>query len=185
MESVVCQPSLREVVPACIEKFFLQKGIPMALKKTPLKKAQIGRCGELLVQYLLLSRGIESAPMTTDSGIDLVAYAPTNAIAMTIQVKTNLQAKPSGGKGKLGLDWWIADDNSAQIVALVDLFSKQVWLFTHNEIATLAQQHSSGRYHIFVSTDPTYKPKKINRLAHLHEFAKYSLEVRVHELFDH
>lgn len=41
-----------------------------------LKPAQIGRCGELLVQYRLLKFGIESAPLTTDSGIDLVAYAP-------------------------------------------------------------------------------------------------------------
>lgn len=42
----------------------------------PLKTAQIGRCGELLVQCLLLLRGVESAPMSTDSGVDLVAYAP-------------------------------------------------------------------------------------------------------------
>lgn len=38
-----------------------------------LKTAQIGRCGELLVQYRLLSHGIESSSMTTDSGVDLVA----------------------------------------------------------------------------------------------------------------
>ena len=65
-----------------------------------LKTAQIGRCGELLVQWKLLLRGIESAPMTTDSGIDLVAYAPPSSGAVTIQVKTNLQPKPRGGKGK-------------------------------------------------------------------------------------
>jgi len=35
---------------------------------------QIGRCGELLVQYILLKHRIESAPLTTDVGIDLVAY---------------------------------------------------------------------------------------------------------------
>ncbi len=33
---------------------------------------QIGKCGELLVQYLLLKRGIESALLTTDYGIDLI-----------------------------------------------------------------------------------------------------------------
>jgi hypothetical protein len=37
-----------------------------------LSTAQIGRCGELLVQLELLKRGIESAAMTTDTGIDLV-----------------------------------------------------------------------------------------------------------------
>jgi len=43
-----------------------------------LSTAKIGRAGELLVQYRLLLLGIDSAPMTTDAGIDLVAYAPGN-----------------------------------------------------------------------------------------------------------
>ena len=64
-----------------------------------LTKAQIGRCGELLVQYALLSRGVESAPMSTDTGIDLVAFFPASKLPATIQVKTNHAAKPSGGKG--------------------------------------------------------------------------------------
>jgi hypothetical protein len=37
-----------------------------------LGKLQIGQCGVLFLQFKLLLRGIESAPMTTDSGIDLV-----------------------------------------------------------------------------------------------------------------
>lgn len=56
-----------------------------------MKAAQIGKCGELLVQYQLLLRGIESAQLTTDSGIDLVAYSPKNEKPLTIQVKANLQ----------------------------------------------------------------------------------------------
>jgi len=36
-----------------------------------LTTAQIGRAGELLVQQRLLLFGIESAPLTTDTGIDL------------------------------------------------------------------------------------------------------------------
>jgi len=35
---------------------------------------RIGRCGELLVHYKLLKLGIESAAMTTDAGVDLVAF---------------------------------------------------------------------------------------------------------------
>jgi hypothetical protein len=38
-----------------------------------LTTAQIGRDGEHLVQEQLLLHGIESAPLTTDTGIDLVA----------------------------------------------------------------------------------------------------------------
>ena len=39
--------------------------------------------------------------MTTDLGIDLVpAYAPLDKRAVTIQVKSNKQAKAVGGKGQ-------------------------------------------------------------------------------------
>ncbi len=64
-----------------------------------------GQAGELLVQEQLLLHGVESAPLTTDTGIDLVAYSPRRADAVTIQVKANLQPKPGGGKGKPALDW--------------------------------------------------------------------------------
>jgi hypothetical protein len=40
-----------------------------------ISKQQIGKCGELLVQFNLLSDGIESSQMTTDSGVDLFAYS--------------------------------------------------------------------------------------------------------------
>jgi hypothetical protein len=147
-----------------------------------LKAAQIGRCGELLVQYVLLLRGIESAPMSTDSGVDLVVYAPRMDAAVTVQVKTNLQPKPSGGKGKLGLDWWVSDDFRAQLFALVDLSTQRVWVFRAEEVATVAQQHSSGRYHIYMYTDPTTSTKnKTPRQSY--EFEKYLLGNRAHELF--
>lgn len=60
----------------------------------------IGAAGELLVQYQLLKLGIDSARLTTDSGIGLVIYAPGHQAAVTIQVKTYLPPKPAGGKGK-------------------------------------------------------------------------------------
>ena len=149
----------------------------------PLKTAQIGRCGELLVQYLLLLRGIESAPMSTDSGVDLVAYAPRMPNPMTIQVKANLQPKASGGKGKSALDWWISDETPSQLVALVDLSTQRLWIFKSEEIPSLAQQHPKDRYHLHMYTDPTYRTKKLNRLSHVYEFEKYLLSNRSHELF--
>ena len=45
--------------------------------------------------------------MTTDDGVDLVAYIPAKQDAVTIQVKTNQKAKHGGGKGAPALDWWI------------------------------------------------------------------------------
>lgn len=65
-----------------------------------LTSAQIGRSGELLVQYRLLCLGIESSPMSTDAGIDLVAYSPEQSKARTVQVKTNLKPKPGAAKAK-------------------------------------------------------------------------------------
>jgi hypothetical protein len=56
-------------------------------------------------------------------------------------------------------------------------------LFTREEISALAQQRSSGRLHLFMYTDPTAQPRKLNRLAHSYEFEKYLLENRVHAHF--
>jgi len=148
-----------------------------------IRKSQIGRCGELFVQFALLTRGIESAPMTTDTGVDLVAYAPKIARPLSIQVKTNLKAKPGGGKGKAALDWWIPENTPAQLVALVDLASMKIWILLREELGTLAQQKSSGRFHLYMYTDPTHKPKKQGRLAHIYEFERYLLENRAHDVF--
>ena len=147
-----------------------------------LSTAQIGKSGELLVQYRLLLLGIESAPMSTDTGIDLVAYSPRLAQAITIQVKTNLRSKPSGGKGKDALDWWVPETVPALLVALVDLSSEKVWLFKREELADLAQQKSSGRLHLYMYTDPSAKPL-LGRLSHSYEFEKFIISNRTGDLF--
>jgi len=141
-----------------------------------LSKQQIGKCGELLVQYKLLLKGIESAPLTTDSGVDLVAYAQQNERPITIQVKTNLKAKPSGGKGKLALDWWVPENSTAELFALADLSTQRVWLMNMKELQELAQQKSNGRFHIYMYIDDTVKPTKSNRIVFANEFEKYLLE---------
>ena len=97
-------------------------------------KAQIGRAGELLVQTKLLLGGVESAQMTTDTGIDLVAYSAIASAAITIQVKSNLQPKPAGGKGKPHLGWWVPTDCPAELVAFVDLQESRVWIVRTTEL---------------------------------------------------
>jgi len=151
-------------------------------KDNTLSTAQIGRCGELLVQYALLLRGIESAPMMTDTGIDLVAYSSKTAIPHTIQVKTNLKAKPGGGRGKSAFDWWIPEDSPAQLVALVDLSTARIWLFRHREVVKVAQQKSSGRLHFYMYTDATARTKDPGRLAHVHQFESYRIENSIRSL---
>ena len=148
-----------------------------------LTTAQIGRSGELLVQYFLLLRGVESAPMSTDSGIDLVAYSPKLREPTTIQVKTNHKPKPAGGKGKAELGWWLPHESPAQLMALVDLSLQRIWIFKTSEIPGVAQQKSKSKYHLNMYTDPTVRPRRAGRLAHAHEFGRYLLENRAHEIF--
>ena len=121
-----------------------------------MKTAQIGASGVLLIQYQLLKRGIDSAPMTTDDGIDLVVYAPQlKEKAVTVQVKTCLRPKPAGGRGKLGLDWWLRSDSPAEVVGLVNLDADSAWLFRHDEFVEKAQQKPEGRLHLYFYTDET------------------------------
>ena len=144
---------------------------------------QIGKAGELLVQFKLIILGIESAPMTTDTGIDLVAYSPRKKDAFTIQVKSNLKPKPGGGKGKPALDWWIDDNTPANMIALVDLSTMRTWLFRVPEVRQLAQQHSGGRHHLYMHVDPTTRPSKGHALTFTHQFEPYLLENRAHLFF--
>lgn len=143
---------------------------------------QIGKCGVLLVQYKLLLHGIESSPLTTDYGIDLVAYTSIKNQAMTVQVKTCLEPKPAGGKGKLALDWWLADNSPAQLVALVDLSKERIWLFEIEEYRAMAQQYSNGRLHLYMYVDPSVEPRT-NKAVHVADFDLYLLENRISFLF--
>jgi hypothetical protein len=113
--------------------------------------------------------------MSTDTGIDLVAYSPSRALPVTIQVKTNLKPKPGGGKGKLALDWWVPDTTPAELVALTDLSTEKVWLFTLEELRFHAQQRSSGRLHIYMYTDPTVRSRNTTNLVHVREFEQFLL----------
>lgn len=144
---------------------------------------QIGKLGELLVQYRLLSFGIESAHLTTDSGIDLVAYSSNRKAAFTIQIKTNLQPKPGGGKGKAALDWWVPQDSPAELFAFVDVSENRVWLFAHSELEQYAQQKSNGRFHLYMYTDPSVNRRKNTGASFVNEFEEFNLENRIGSLF--
>lgn len=144
---------------------------------------QIGKLGELLVQYRLLSFGIESARLTTDSGIDLVAYSPNREMAFTIQIKTNLQPKPGGGKGKAALDWWVPQDSPAELFAFVDVSENRVWLFSQPELEKHAQQKSNGRFHLYMYTDPSVNRRKNAGASLVNEFEEFTLETRIGSLF--
>ena len=148
-----------------------------------LSTLQIGRCGELLVQLKLLLFGIESAPMTTDSGIDLVAYSPRTGRASTIQVKTNLKPKPSGGKGKLSIDWWIPENSPAEMFALLELEKNRIWILTKDELALLSQQKSGGRYHFFIMLQQISTKRRDRKAIYEADFNTHLLENKISRLF--
>lgn len=94
-----------------------------------LNTLQKGKCGELLVQYLLLKNGIESAPMTTDRGIDLVALSDDGKKTQTIQVKTT-EYGDGGTATDEGLVWAVPKKCQANYIALVDVARDKVWLIS-------------------------------------------------------
>jgi hypothetical protein len=142
----------------------------------------IGAAGELLVQYKLLKYGVDSAAMTTDSGVDLVAYSPTTNRSHTVQVKTKKQPAKGGGKGKELLDWNLRASSPAELVAVTNLSTDSVWLFTHAEFEKHAQQRSNkGILKLYMYVDESVKTKK--EMALISQFESYRLENRVLTFF--
>ena len=105
------------------------------------EKQQTGRCGELLVQARLLRHGIESAPMTNDYGIDLIALRVERdgkVTPVSIQVKTN--ATPwKQGKSE-GYYWDFPQQSPADFIAFVAIDKSKgnerelIWLHKYAEV---------------------------------------------------
>jgi hypothetical protein len=98
-----------------------------------LTTAQTGSQAVLLVQRQLLSFGVDSAPMTTDYGVDLVAYRHEKGSCFTIQVKCrnhNRDGKHSWRIEKKGRE------NPSKVFALVDM--DDVWYMRRRDVDKLA-----------------------------------------------
>jgi len=157
-------------------------------KSSTLATAQIGASGVLLIQYRLLKHGIESAPMTTDAGIDLVVYSSKLEKAVTVQVKTCLRPKPAGGVGGPQLDWWLPQNSPAELIGLANLACDQVWLFRRKEFEDKAQQpdpaerlrHPEKELHLYFYVEKDYQARP---WCHERDFEPFTIERRMEELF--
>lgn len=148
-----------------------------------LSTQQTGRCGELLVQYVLLKHGVESAPLATDPGIDLVAFSNVRASlderpkAVTIQVKTSTHHGPADEKWLL---WEIPEDCPADYVAAVDLDRDKVWLIGVEKFKQIAQHAAKGQLRLWWSL-PGYESKRAKRREE--QFKDYEMDVAIDRLF--
>ncbi|WP_166880006.1 hypothetical protein [Salinibacterium sp. ZJ450] len=143
----------------------------------------IGAAGEILVQYQLLKLEIDSARLTTDSGVDLVVYSPGDGAATTVQVKTVRSPMPSGGSGKAAIGWSFPHDCQADMLAVTSLSTDTVWLFTLAEARELAQQHTTaGARRLYWYTDEAIAQKNGVPLKQS-DMAGYLLSARAPILF--
>ena len=91
---------------------------------------KIGRAGELFVQYQFLKFGVDSSLMTTDYGVDLVAFHIGWQDPLLIQVKST-RVKPDADSK--WVEWSVRDELKANYVALVDITRDKAWLFAKEE----------------------------------------------------
>jgi len=97
---------------------------------------------------MLLKWGIESSSLTTDAGIDLVAYSSINGKPVTIQVKTSQHVGPTNDKW---LEWQIPEDCPADYVAAVDLERNKFWLIETEKFKNTARHTSKGKKRLWWS----------------------------------
>lgn len=135
------------------------------------------------MQYRLLKHGIDSARLTTDSGLDLVVYTPARG-ALTVQVKTSERPGPAGGRGALALGWTFNPDCGADLMAFVDLSTDSVWVFTMEEATDTARQTLPLRHRLYWHLNPS--PGLSAEALIQADMDRYRIENRISELFgDH
>lgn len=91
-----------------------------------------GSAGELLIQYQLMKRGIDSARLTMDYGIDLVIYLRATRTAYTVQVKGTAVRSGEGATEQINWPSFPADC-PAQFLALADTATDTAWLLPMTE----------------------------------------------------
>jgi len=146
-----------------------------------LNKRRVGRCGELLVQYMLLKQGIESASLTTDPGVDLVAFRDVRQKPVTIQVKTS--TPPSDASGSKWVRWDVPANCPAEYVALVDLNRNKFWLISAEHLWNIAKRPRDKDCYLWWYV-PEYETKRGRRPAMNEEqFKEYEMDAAISRLF--
>ncbi len=83
---------------------------------------------------------------------------------------------------RLALDWNLRDSSPAELVAVADLSTDSVWLFTHAEFHHHAQQHSEkGILKLYMYVDESVNTKK--EMALQSQYEQYRIQNRVITFF--
>ncbi|MFO7915062.1 MAG: hypothetical protein R6U43_05165 [Candidatus Krumholzibacteriales bacterium] len=148
-----------------------------------ISKSLIGKSGRMLTQVILTREGINVHK--GEKSTDLIIRLERPKREFTIMTTTNLKPKRAGGKGKFALDWWVPKDCDSDFVACSDLESMRVWIFRTEEIPTLAQQQTAGKYHLYMYTDRKVALRGKKEMKFDYEFEPFLLEYRVYRrIFD-
>jgi hypothetical protein len=151
-----------------------------------LTSQQIGRCGELLVQYMLLKHGVESAPLTTDPGIDLVAFPNVSAFPdkrgkpVTIQVKTSTHHSEASDPMCKWLLWEIPNNCPADYIAALDFECQKSWLIPTKEFiqkATHPTKELSRLWWYIPGCEPAGATKREGK------FKEYEMDTAIPKVF--
>ena len=145
-----------------------------------LNKRQVGRCGELLVQYMLLKRGIESASLTTDPGVDLVAFRDVKQKPVTIQVKTSTHL---GDTPVIKwIRWDIGADCPAEYIALVDLERNKSWLISMKDLWEITERPIDKDCWLWWYV-PEHEPEYTRKREKEEEFKEYEMDAAIFKVF--
>lgn len=150
-------------------------------EKAKLGTQAIGAAGELFVQYHLIKRGIDSARLTTDSGIDLAMYIPGTREAHTIQVKATNTNCPLGPDDPPQLWWPFPVTCKAQWLAVVDLPRDLAWLLPIGDALREARgKDSSGNTTLMWYIGE--RPKRATKIRAEADFDQYRLSTIIDRL---
>ena len=131
------------------------------------------------MQYKLLKSGIDSAPMTTDYGVDLVALDPNGGAATSIQVKT---ARHSRDADSEWVEWDMPKKCVADYVAVVDLDNEKGWLFRVQKFEEASSSTGGDGRRLWWYTKSGYQSKHTHK--NESNFKRYGLESSIPRIFD-
>jgi 5-methylcytosine-specific restriction protein A len=150
--------------------------------KSSITSREISEQGQALVEDRLRGLGFTVVPAPAASGSHLIVSRGGGSVARRLWVTANLKPKPGGGSGPLTLNWQIRRNVSADVIGLVDLSTKKVWLLLASEVERIPQQHNPTYHHMIMVARSDWTSAPHSRIR-VNQFEDLLLERRAESLF--